>query len=68
MMSEQFTIEETSLINIFDTSSRDRNIAEITAAMPYFEDEEMCSLAENVIARLSKISDSDFSGLAQPAD
>ena len=63
MMFEQFTVEETNLICIFDTGSRDALIAELSVAVPEFDDLEMEEIANNVLAKLSVMSDADFAAL-----
>ena len=62
-MYEQFNIEEVNLMCIFDTSSRAALIAEITAAIPEFEEPELTEIAENVLGKLATITDADFSAL-----
>ena len=64
-MFEKLTIEETEFLKIFDMGSREKNIAEIKAAMPYFDDGEMASLAERTIATLEKMNDGEFTELAE---
>ena len=62
-MFERFTVEETNLMCIFDTSRRDTLIAELTAAVPEFDEPELGEIAENVIVKLEKMSDAEFSAL-----
>ena len=62
-MYELFTIEEVNLMCIFDTSSRDALVAEITAAISDFDEPELVEIAENIIAKLANISDADFAAL-----
>jgi hypothetical protein len=62
-MSEQFTVEETNLMCIFDTSSRSALIAELTAAIPDFDEPELIEIAEGSISLLGKMTDEDFSAL-----
>jgi len=63
MMDGQFTIEEINLMCIFDTSSRDALIAELTAAIPEFDEPELTEIAENVLTKLMAMSDDDFNAL-----
>jgi hypothetical protein len=63
MMFEQFTIEEVNLICIFDTSSKDALITELTAAVPEFDEPGLDEIAESVLAKLAKMSDADFAAL-----
>ena len=62
-MFEQFNIEEVNLMCIFDMSSRAALIAEITAAIPEFDEPELADIAENVIGKLTEMSDADFTAL-----
>jgi len=63
MMFELFTIEETNLICIFDTSGRSALIAELAAAVSNFEEPELTEIAETALCKLSKMSDTDFAAL-----
>jgi len=63
MILEQFTVEETNLICVFNTSSRHNLISELTAAIPLFEEEELVEIAENTLAKLEKMSDLEFAAL-----
>jgi hypothetical protein len=62
-MPEIFTVEEINLICIFDTSGRDRLIAELTGAAADFEDGELRELAASVLGKLSKMTGAEFSAL-----
>jgi hypothetical protein len=58
-MIELFTVEEVNLMCIFDTSSRDNLINELTATLIHFED-DMTEIADSVIRKLKTISDSEY--------
>jgi len=62
-MGDQFTVEEINLMCIFDTSSRDALIAELTEAVPDFEEPELAEITETVLGKLSKMSGTDFAAL-----
>jgi hypothetical protein len=62
-MLEQFTVEEINLMYIFDTSSRDSLITELSAAVPEFDEPELIEIAENVLNKISEMTDEDFSAL-----
>ena len=62
-MYELFNIEEINLMCIFDTSSRDALVEEITAVISDFDEPELVEIAENIIAKLESISDADFTAL-----
>ena len=63
MLSEKFTVEETNLICIFNTSSRNALIAEILEAMPNFEEKELTDIAVNSLKKLDEMSDLEFAAL-----
>ena len=62
-MYEQFTIEEINLMCIFDTSSRNRLISELTSAITGFYDQELAEITANVLKKLNKMSDLEFAAL-----
>ena len=62
-MSEQFTVEEINLMCIFNMSSRDAFIAELTEAVPYFDEPGLVETADSILNKLSKMSDADFAAL-----
>ena len=55
----RFTVEETNLICIYISDTRTELIAEMIGALP-FMDEEMRVLAEQSLAKLRAISDTEF--------
>jgi hypothetical protein len=56
-----FTVEQENLLCIYDTSTRAACIAEITNAMPHFDDHAMREIAESTLAVLKTMTDEDFS-------
>lgn len=58
-----FTVEEINLMCIFDMSSRDSLVSELTDATPDFEDMEMLEIAAAVLDKLSKMTDAEFDAL-----
>jgi hypothetical protein len=63
MMFEHFTVEEVNMICIFDTSSKDALITELTAAVPEFDEPGLDEIAQSVLAKLAKMSGADFDAL-----
>lgn len=64
----RFTVEETNLISIYHTGTRQAAIEEMTTALPYMEN-DMRELAHRTIGKLGELADADYSGLAlDPAD
>lgn len=62
-MFETFTIEETNLMCIFDTSTKSKLIAELNAAIDGFEEPELAQIAEGVINKLILMSDDEYNAL-----
>ena len=62
-MNELFTVEEVNLMCIFDTSSRERLTAELTAAIGGFDEPELIEIAETALAKLSEMNNEDFDPL-----
>jgi hypothetical protein len=56
-----FTIEEVNLMCVFDTSSRERLISELTAAV--FDEPDMAEIAANILKKLNQMSDLEFAAL-----
>jgi len=61
MYLTDFTVEQENFICIYDTSTRTACIADITNAMPHFDDPDMRELAESTLAVLQNMTDEDFS-------
>ena len=62
-MKYGFTVEEVNLMCIFDTSGKDALIAELTAAMPEFTDQELKEIAKGILYKLGRMTDAEFSAL-----
>jgi len=67
---QDFTVEETNLICVFNTSDRHRLIEDLNASLPDTEDDpEMTELTKNVLDKLGKMTDAEFAALDLiPAD
>lgn len=59
-MNIRFTVEEENLIAIYAEDSREKTIQNILAATPYM-DSDIQPLAENMIRKLQRMTDSEFS-------
>ena len=55
-----FTVEEESLLHIFDTSSRTALISDIRAALPDFDEPELLKIAANALRKLEAMTDVEF--------
>jgi hypothetical protein len=62
-MIELFTVEEINLMGVFDADSRMELITELETALPDFGEPELIEITENVLAKLSKMSNADFDAL-----
>ena len=63
MNTDIFTIEQENILCMYDTSSRAALTNDIRAAMPDFDDPEICDIAGNAIKKLAAMSDAEFSAL-----
>ena len=62
-MLELFTVEEIYLMCIFDTSSRLSLIDGLSTAASGFVEPELTEIAENALAKLNALNDSEFAAL-----
>ena len=58
-----FTVEETNLLNIYMTGSREELILAMNAALP-FMDGEMQDFAARTLAKVEHMTEAEFAGLA----
>lgn len=58
-----FTVEETNLMCCFDTSSRDKLVAEMKVLPLNDLDDEMTELLSHTIRKLEQMTDNEFSEL-----
>ena len=59
-MDNLFTIEETNLLCIFQSDSKEKVIEEIRKSMKHIDDDELVELSVRVIEKLSCMSDEEF--------
>jgi hypothetical protein len=59
----EYSVEEINLMCIFEHSSRNVLIEDMTASLPYIDDSEMASLMEQTIHQLERMSDAEFAEL-----
>ena len=68
-MNNPFTVEETNLMCVFETSNRMKLMEEIRRVMPHIKDSDMEELAEQVLGKLQNMSDEEFAGVVlEPAE
>jgi hypothetical protein len=56
-----FTVPEINFLCIFADKDKDSTIYNIMSAIPDFTDNELVALAEEIVVKLDKMRDSDFS-------
>ena len=67
-INSNFTVEETNLLSIYMTDSREGLILAMNAALP-FMDGEMRDFAARTLAKVGCMTEAEFAGLAvYPAD
>jgi len=57
----EFTVPEINFLCIYAGKNREETVCNIMSAIPVFTDGELVRLAEDVIVKLDRLSDSDFS-------
>ena len=64
---ERFTVEETNLMCIYNTGTRQGLIAELAAMQIHLEadETELSELTRSVMEKLSAMSDEQYAGLAE---
>lgn len=59
-MNDKFSVEETNLMCIFDTSSRSALLAELTESIDGIYDPDMREVFESTITKLETLTDAEF--------
>ena len=59
-MKEVFSVEETNLMCIFDTSSKTALLADLRCSLPDILDPDMRDIYMSATEKLEKLSDSEF--------
>ena len=59
-MNNPFTVEETNLMCVFETSNRMKLMEEIRRIMPYIKDSDMEDLSRQVLRKLDGMTDKEF--------
>ena len=59
-MNIKFTVEESNLISIFESESREAVIQNILDTKKYVDDMEMLEVMSRVLEKLNSISDEEF--------
>lgn len=67
-MNNTFTVEETNLLCIYMTRSKEGLMTAMNAALPFMEG-EMRNFAARTLAKVKRMTETEFAGLAvYPAD
>ena len=67
-INSNFTVEETNLLSIYMTDSREGLILAMNAALPFMEG-EMRDFAAHTLEKVVRMTEAEFAGLAvYPAD
>ena len=67
-INNNFTVEETNLLSIYMTDSREGLILAMNAALPFMEG-EMRDFAARTLEKVAHMTEAEFAGLAvYPAD
>jgi len=66
-MNNPFTVEETNLICIFQSDSREKVIDDIHNAVRNIDDDELVDLSVRVAGKLESMSDEEYAGLVLEA-
>lgn len=60
MNANDFTVEEINLIGAFFTDVKEQTVENIFEALPDITNKDIKRIAENVIAKLERITDKDY--------
>ena len=58
-----FTVEETNLLSIYDTGSKQELIDNVIEALP-FMDEDMREIAKRALVKIDELSDTEFKDMS----
>ena len=59
----RFSVDETKIINMYDTSDRLKLIMELQQALPHIEDTELTETVSVLIAKLVGMTDTEFNSI-----
>jgi hypothetical protein len=66
-MNNPFTVEETNLMCVFETSNRMKLMEEIRRVMLHIKDSDMEELGEQVLGKLQNMTDEEFAEISLEA-
>lgn len=59
----RFSVDETKIINMYDTSDRVKLVIELQQALPYIEDTELQDTVSVLISKLIGMTDTEFDSI-----
>ena len=59
----RFSVDETKIINMYDTSDRVKVIIELQQALPHIEDTELQDTVSVLISKLVGMTDTEFNSI-----
>lgn len=59
----RFSVDETKIINMYDTSDRVKLIIELQQALPHIEDTELQDTVSVLISKLVGMTDTEFNSI-----
>lgn len=59
----RFSVDETKIINMYDTSDRVKLVIELQQALPHIEDTELQDMVSVLISKLVVMTDTEFDSI-----
>jgi len=59
----RFSVDETKIINMYDTSDRVKLVIELQQALPHIEDTELTETVSALISKLVGMTDKEFDSI-----
>ena len=59
----KFSVDETKIINMYDTSDRVKLVIELQQALPYIKDEELQDMVSVLTSKLVGMTDTEFNSI-----
>ena len=59
----RFSVDETKIINMYDTSDRLKLISDLQQALPHIEDTELTETVSALISKLVGMTDTEFNSI-----
>ena len=59
----RFSVDETKIINMYDTSDRIKLIIELQQALPHIEDTELTEIVSTLISKFVGMTDTEYNSI-----